>query len=49
MNGAYLGPSYDDDECSRRLEVAGARFERLDDDNLIGRTAGDLADGKGLG
>ena len=49
MNGAYLGPSYDDGECSRRLEAAGARFERLDDDNLIGRTAGDLADGKGLG
>jgi len=49
MNGAYLGPFYDDDECSRRLEQAGARFERLDDDDLIGRTAGDLADGKGLG
>ena len=49
MNGAYLGPSYDDDECSRRLEQAGARFERLDDDDMIGRAAGDLADGKGLG
>ena len=49
MNGAYLGPSYDDDECSWRLEQAGARFERLDDDDLIGRAAGDLADGKGLG
>ena len=49
MNGAYLGPSYDDDECSRRLEQAGARFERLDDDEIVGRAAGDLADGKGLG
>jgi carbamoyltransferase len=49
MNGAYLGPSYDDDECSRRLEQAGARFERLGDDDMIGRAAGDLADGKGLG
>src|SRR5262245_10983554 len=49
MTGAYLGPSYDDDECSQRLEQAGARFERLDDDGMIGRAAGDLADGKGLG
>ncbi len=49
MNGAYLGPSYDDDECSRRLEQAGARFERLADDEMIARAAGDLADGKGLG
>ena len=39
MNGAYLGPSYDDDECSRRLEQAGARFERLDDDDMIERAA----------
>ena len=49
MNGAYLGPSYDDDECSRRLEQADARFERLADDEMIARAAGDLADGKGLG
>jgi carbamoyltransferase len=49
MNGAYLGPSYDNDECSRRLEQAGARFEWLGDDDMIGRAAGDLADGKGLG
>jgi carbamoyltransferase len=49
MNGAYLGPCYDDDDCSRRLEAAGARFKRLDYDDMIGRAAGDLADGKGLG
>ena len=33
MNGAYLGPSYDDDECARRLKQAGARFERLGGDD----------------
>jgi carbamoyltransferase len=49
MNGAYLGPGYDDDECARRLEQAGARFARLDGDKLIERTASDLADGKALG
>ena len=49
MNGAYLGPSYDDDECARRLKQAGARFERLGGDDIIQRAASDLTDGKGLG
>jgi carbamoyltransferase len=49
MNGAYLGPGYNDDECARRLEQAGARFARLDGDKLIEQTASDLADGKALG
>jgi carbamoyltransferase len=49
MNGAYLGPCYDDDECIWRLEQAGARFERLAGDEIIERAASDLADGKALG
>ncbi|MCC6779455.1 MAG: carbamoyltransferase [Hyphomicrobiales bacterium] len=49
MSGAYLGPSYDDGECVERLERAGARFERLDEPQMIARAAGDLAVGKGLG
>jgi carbamoyltransferase len=49
MNGAYLGPGYDDDECANRLEQAGARFARLDGEQAIERAAGDLADGKALG
>ncbi len=49
MRGAYLGPSYDDDECARRLEQAGACFARLGDEQAIERAASDLADGKGLG
>jgi carbamoyltransferase len=49
MNGAYLGPGYDDDECARRLEQAGARFARLDSEQVIERAASDLADGKALG
>src|SRR5262249_34054423 len=49
MNGAYLGPSFNDDECARRLEQAGACFERLADDEVIERAAGDLAEGKGIG
>ena len=49
MNGAYLGPGYDNDECAFRLEQAGARFVRLGDEQVIERAATDLADGKGLG
>ena len=49
MNGAYLGPGYDNDECASRLEQAGARFVRLGDEQVIERAATDLADGKGLG
>jgi len=49
MNGAHLGPEYDDDESARRLEQAGAKFVRLDGDQAIERAASDLADGKALG
>jgi carbamoyltransferase len=49
MQGAYLGPAFDDEESNRRLKAAGARFTRLDDGALIERSVGDLADGKALG
>jgi carbamoyltransferase len=49
MNGAYLGPGYDDDESARRLEQVGANFTRLDADQAIEQAANDLADGKALG
>jgi carbamoyltransferase len=49
MQGAYLGPAFSDEESSRRLKAAGARFVRLDDGALIERSVGDLADGKALG
>jgi len=49
MNGAYLGPAFDDDESAERLTTAGARFTRLDDGTLIARAVADLADSKALG
>jgi carbamoyltransferase len=49
MNGAYLGPEYDDDESACRLEQVGATFTRLDGDQAIEQAASDLADGKALG
>ena len=38
MSGAYLGPSYDTDTIAQRLYAIGARFERVDDDELYERT-----------
>jgi carbamoyltransferase len=49
MDHAYLGPGFDDQACRRALETAGLRWERLDDDGLVERTAGALADGRIVG
>ena len=49
MQGAYLGPSYDDAEIRRRLTDAGAVFEMLDEREIIDRSARALADGLAVG
>ena len=49
MQGAYLGPAFDDDEAAATLTALGARFERLDDAALVERVAALLADGKVVG
>ena len=49
MQGAYLGPSYEQDEVEKRLTAAGARFERLEPEVVTGSTADALAEGKAVG
>jgi carbamoyltransferase len=49
MSGAYLGPDYTDVEIMSRLSEAGARFDRLDDEELTMRVAAALASGKAVG
>jgi carbamoyltransferase len=49
MSGAYLGPSFAQDEIERRLEAAGARFETVAEPVMIERTAQDLAAGRAVG
>jgi carbamoyltransferase len=49
MKGAYLGPSFTQEECESRLREAGARFTVLDDLGTIDACAQALADGKALG
>ncbi len=49
MKGAYLGPSFDQEEIERRLADAGARFHVLDDACLLRHCVGALVDEKALG
>ncbi len=49
MNGAYLGPQYSQAEIERRLSGAGAKFEVMDDRQLLAQTADALAEGKAVG
>ncbi len=49
MSGSYLGPQFDTAEIGRRLEAAGARFEILDDEALVSRTADALAAEQAVG
>lgn len=49
MQGAYLGPAYDNAEIAAALEAAGAKFTQLPPDDLIAKTAGALADGAAVG
>ena len=49
MRGAYLGPSFDLQECEAQLRQANARFTVLDDQALIMTCARDLAEGRAVG
>ena len=49
MRGSYLGPSFKQDDVEKRLRAAGAKFEVLSDDKLLGETVCALADEKAVG
>ena len=49
MKGSYIGPSFTDDEIASELLSTGAVFKRLNEDDLINKTAQALADGKAVG
>lgn len=49
MRGAYLGPSFGDDEVARRLTALGAVFRILPESETIALTAQALADQKAVG
>ncbi len=49
MSGSYLGPEFRQDEIEATLRRLGATFEVLSDDDLIARTAAELAAGRAVG
>ena len=49
MEGSYLGPSYEQNFIEKELLSCGGRFESVDEDKMIERTAQALADGKAVG
>lgn len=49
MKGAYLGPTFAQEEIEERLRGAGAVFQTYSEDDAIARTAQALADGKAVG
>src|SRR5207342_3654631 len=49
MQGALLGPSFEQADIESRLRAAGARFEVLDEAGLVARTAQDLDAGLAVG
>jgi len=49
MQGAYLGPSFAQDDIASRLSTIGAKFDVLGDDDLYTSTASALIDEKAVG
>lgn len=49
MSGSYLGPAFQTPEIVERLRAAGARFQVLENDEVISRTADALAEEKAVG
>jgi carbamoyltransferase len=49
MQGSYLGPEYSQKEIEEQLDKVGAKYEVLSEDELIDKTANDIANGKAIG
>jgi carbamoyltransferase len=49
MRHVYYGPEYTEDEIRKELDGGGIRYQRLDQDALIEKTAREIADGKVVG
>jgi carbamoyltransferase len=50
MQGAYLGPKFDDDEIKSYLDSVGAVYSHIaDEDELVDRVSGELASDKVVG
>jgi len=49
MQGSYLGPEYLQKEIEEQLDAAGAKYEFLKDEELLDKTATDIANEEAIG
>ncbi len=49
MNGSYLGNEFQENEITQKFDEIGARYEKLEQNEIIDKTVNDLADGKAVG
>jgi len=49
MQGSYLGPVYSQEEIEKKLNNLGAKFEVLNEEDLINKTSEDLSKGNAIG
>ena len=49
MQGSYLGPEYSQNEIEEKLNYIGAKYQTIDEENLINKTAEDLSKGLAIG
>jgi carbamoyltransferase len=49
MQGSFLGPEYTQKEIEEQLEIIGANYKTLDEDELIETVANDISNGKAIG
>jgi carbamoyltransferase len=49
MQGSYLGPEYSQKKIEEQLELIGAKYEVLNEEDLLDKTSTDLSLGKAVG
>jgi carbamoyltransferase len=49
MSGSYLGNEFTENEVVEKLDEIGAIYEKLNQNDMISKTANDLAEGKAVG
>jgi carbamoyltransferase len=49
MKGAYLGPEFTDEQVEKELQVCGAKYHKLTEEDVIEQTAAALASEKAVG
>jgi carbamoyltransferase len=49
MSGSYLGPEFSEDEIEKELKRLGAKYKKLNQNEIIDQTSKDLSEGNAVG